>query len=185
MSVAISDEAQKRLEEIKKQYPDPKSAVMSALYLVQEEHGHISDESITWIAEELDMSPVRVMELVTFYTMYYRKATGKYHVQVCRTLSCGLCGARKLMDYLHERLGIKPGEVSEDGLFSYEHVECLGSCGTAPMCEINDTYFENLTPEKLAGIIDRIQEEKPDLHFSTLRDKLGEGLSGCSKSEVM
>ncbi|MCB0333719.1 MAG: NAD(P)H-dependent oxidoreductase subunit E [Bdellovibrionales bacterium] len=185
MSFTISQEAKKRLDEIKKQYPDPKSAVMSALYLVQEEHHHISDEAISWIADELGMSPVRVMELVTFYTMYRRKEVGKYHVQVCRTLSCGLCGARKLMDYLHERLGIVPGEVTEDGLFSYEHVECLGSCGTGPMCEINDTYFENLTPEKLADIIDRIQAEKPELHFSTLRDKLGEGLSGCPKSEVM
>ena len=185
MSVEVSEEAKQKLQEIMKQYPNPQSAVMPALYLVQEEMGHISDEAISWVSEQVGISPVHVMELVTFYTMYRRKPLGKYHVQVCRTLSCGLCGAKGLMDYLHDRLGIKPGEVSEDGMFSYEHVECLGSCGTAPMCEINDTYFENLTPEKLAEVMDKLLKDQPDLSFSTKRDELGDGLAGHPKSEVM
>lgn len=185
MSFQISDKAQKRLEQLKARYPKPQSAVMSALYIVQEEHGIISDEAIDWISGQVGIAPVHVLELATFYTMYRRKPLGKYHVQVCRTLSCALCGAKKLMEKMHEKYGIAPGEITKDGMFSYEYVECLGSCGTAPMCEINDTYFENLTPEKFEEILDRIEKEKPDLALSTIEDKLGDGLSGCTKSEVI
>ncbi len=185
MGFSISEKARQRLEELKKRYPKPQSAVMSALYIVQEEHGHISDEAIDWISGEVGLKPVHVLELATFYTMYRRKPLGKYHVQVCRTLSCALCGAKKLMEKMQERYGIAPGQVSEDGMFSYEYVECLGSCGTAPMCEINDTYFENLTPEKFEELLVRIEKEQPDLSLSTIEGKLGEGLSGCPKSEVM
>lgn len=184
-SFSISEEAGQRVEKLLVRYPQKQSAVMPLLYLVQEEHGHISDEAIDWIAETVGLTPVHVLELVTFYTMYRKEPLGKYHIQVCRTLSCGLCGAKKLMEYLHTRLGVEPRTVTEDGLFSYEHVECLGSCGTAPMCEINDTYFENLTPEKLAEVLDRLEKESPDLAYSTKKDDIGEGLSGCPKSEVI
>lgn len=185
MSFSISPEGEKKVSELKAKYPQPQSAVMPILYLVQEEHGHISDAAVDWISEQVGISPAHVMELVTFYTMYRKEPLGKYHIQVCRTLSCGLCGAKKLMEYLHERLGVEPKQVTKDGMFSYEHVECLGSCGTAPMCEINDTYFENLTPEKLKSVLDDIEKSKPDLSYSQSRDELGEGLEGYSKSEVM
>lgn len=185
MSVKLSAVAEQRIEEIKKLYPDPKSAVMPALYIAQEELGHITPEAITWVSEKVGIAPVHVMEVATFYTMYYKKPIGRYHVQVCRTLACALCGARKISERLKERFGLKPNEVSADGMWSYEEVECLGSCGTAPMCEINDTFFENLTPEKLDQILDQIGAEKPDLRFSTLRDSLGEGFKGRTKSEVL
>ncbi|MCI5064163.1 NAD(P)H-dependent oxidoreductase subunit E [bacterium] len=185
MSFSISDEGMKRVESLKQKYPRIQSAVMPILFLVQEEHGHISDEAIDWVSEQVDITPAHVMELVTFYTMYRREKLGKYHIQVCRTLSCGLCGAKKLMEYLHERLQVEPREVSEDGLFSYEHVECLGSCGTAPMCEINDTYFENLTPEKLGEVMDRLAKELPDLDYSTKRDDMAESPKGFTKSQVL
>jgi NADH-quinone oxidoreductase subunit E len=185
MSTKLSPLAEQRIEEIKRLYPDPKSAVMPALYLAQEELGHITPAAIDWVAEKVGMAPVHVMEVATFYTMYYKKPVGKYHVQVCRTLACALCGARKLSARLKERLGLKPNEVSADGMWSYEEVECLGSCGTAPMAEINDTFFENLTPEKLDQVLDQIAKEQPDLRFSTLRDSLGEGLKGRPKSEVL
>ena len=184
MSGNISKSAEESLNKIKARYPDPKSAVMPALYIVQEELGVINDEGIAWVASQLDIAPVHVMELATFYTMYYRKPVGKYHVQVCRTFSCGICGSKKLVEKLKDRLRIAPGEVSEDGMWSYEQVECLGSCGTAPMCEINDQYFENLTPEKLDALMDRIEKEKPDLRYSTIRGKLGKGLQGAPKSEI-
>lgn len=184
MAFSVSDEAKRRLDEIKQQYPDPRSAVMPAIYLVQEEHGEVSDEGVHWIAETLQIAPVHVLELVTFYTMFRRKPLGKYHIQVCKTLSCGLCGARQLSNFLHARLGIEPGEVTDDGLFSFEQVECLGSCGSAPMCEINDTYFENLTPEKLGEILDAIEKQRPDLSLSTKRDALGSGLEEYPKSQV-
>jgi NADH-quinone oxidoreductase subunit E len=185
MSFSVSEEIQNRVEELKAKYPQKQSAVMPILYLIQEHFEHLSDEAIDWVANQVDLTPVHVLELVTFYTMYRQKPLGKYHIQVCRTLSCGLCGAKKLMEYLHERLGIEPREVTEDGLFSYEHVECLGSCGTGPMAEINDTYFEKLTPEKLGEILDALKNDKPELAFSTMRDALGDGLSGHSKSQVM
>lgn len=181
----MSEQAEKRIEEIKKLYPDPKSAVMPALYIAQEELGSITDQAVEWVSEKVGIPPVHVREVATFYTMYYKKPVGKYHFQVCRTLSCALCGARNITEHLHKRFGLKPGEVSKDGMWSYEEVECLGSCGTAPMCEINDTYFENLTPAKVEEIIARIEKEKPDLRYSTVKDALGSGLKGCPKSEVI
>ena len=185
MGFDFSEDAVKRVEELKSKYPDPRSAVMPALYIAQEEVGHLNDDAVSWVSDQIGISPVHVKELVTFYTMYYSKPVGRYHFQVCRTLSCALRGSKELLEFLHERFGVKPGEVTEDGLWSYEAVECLGSCGTAPMCEINDHYFENLTPDKLKEIVERIEKEEPDLRFSTKKDKLGDGLAGCPKSEVI
>ncbi|RMG44167.1 MAG: NADH-quinone oxidoreductase subunit NuoE [Candidatus Dadabacteria bacterium] len=184
MAKEISEKAEKRLAEIIEKYPEKRSAALPALYIVQEEHGMITEEGIKWVAERVGLSPVHVKELATFYTMFHEKPVGRYHIQVCRTLSCAICGCKGLSEYIVNRLGIKPGEVTEDGLWSFEEVECLGSCGTAPMVEINDTYFENLTPEKLGEIMDRIEKEKPDLSLSTINDKLGEGLKGHPRSEV-
>jgi NADH-quinone oxidoreductase subunit E len=185
MTVKLSQQAESRIDALKSLYPDARSAIMPALYIAQEELGTINDEAIHWVAEKIGLAPVHVMEIATFYTMYYKKPIGKYHVQVCRTLSCALCGAKKLTEYLKARFKTAPGQVTADGLWSYEEVECLGSCGTAPMCEINDYYFENLTVEKLAMLLDRIEKEKPDLRYSTVRDALGEGLKGYPKSEII
>jgi NADH-quinone oxidoreductase subunit E len=185
MSITLSHAAEQRIEEIKRLYPDAKSAVMPALYIAQEELGLVNDDAILWVAEKTGIPPVHVIEVATFYTMYYKKPVGKYHFQVCRTLSCALCGGKDLIAYLKQRLDLKPGEVSADGMWSYEEVECLGSCGSAPMCEINDCYFENLTPAKLAEIMDRLEKEQPDLRFSTIHDDLGAGLSNYPKSEVL
>jgi len=184
--VRLSDAAEARIEEIKRLYPDPRSAVMPALYIAQEElGGKITEEGILWVSDKVGIAPVHVREIATFYTMYYKKAVGRYHVQVCRTLSCALCGAKKLSQYLQNKFHLEPGQVSPDGNWSYEEVECLGSCGTAPMCEINDHYFENLTAEKLAEIVDSIEKEKPDLRFSTVRQELGAGIPGISKSQIL
>lgn len=185
MAKKLSEKAEARVLEIIAKYPDKRSAAMPALYLAQEELGSVTDEAIEWVSEKTGLTPVHVREVATFYTMYYKKPVGKYHFQVCRTLSCALCGAKKLTEHLKARFGINPGEVSKDGMWSYEEVECLGSCGTGPLIEINDTYFENLNPEKLEKIIKAIEAEKPDLRLSTLNDKLGEGLKGYSKSEII
>jgi len=184
MSFKISEEAVQKLHSIMERYPDKKSAVMPALYLVQEENGCIDDAGVKWVSEQTGISPVHVLELVTFYTMYRRKPVGKYHVQVCRTLSCALCGAAKLTKHLHEKLGVEAGEVTSDGLFSYEQVECLGSCGSAPMVEINDRYFENLNVDKLGELLDLLKNEQPDLSLSTKSETLGEGASQYPLSEV-
>lgn len=184
MAIKLSARADSKIEEIIKLYPEKRSAVMPALYIAQEELGSISNDAIHWVAEKVGMAPVHVMEVATFYTMYYKKPVGKYHFQVCRTLACALRGSAELSNCLHNRFGLSPGQVSADGSYSYEEVECLGSCGTAPVCEINDHYFENLTPEKLLEIISKIEVEQPDLRLSTIKDDLGAGLKSHPKSEV-
>ena len=181
----LSEQALKRVEELKEYYPDKKSAVMPILQLIQEELSVISNEAIEWLGGQLDMPPVHVQELVTFYSMYTQKPRGKYHFQVCRTLSCAVCGSKQLCEKIEEKLNIKPGEVSKDGMWSFEQVECLGSCGTAPVCEVNDSYFESLDPKKLDDLISKIEKEQPDLSFSTVKDDLGEGLKGFSRSEIL
>ncbi len=183
--VTLSDAAEKRAAEIIPLYPQSRSAVMPLLYIAQEEFGLITQEGIEWVASKINLPPVQVWEIATFYTMYYKKPVGKYHFQVCRTLPCALRGAKFVSEYLHKKLGLSPGEVSKDGMWSFEEVECLGSCGTAPMCQVNDVFFENLTEEKLGQIISRIEKEKPDLRFSTIKDEIGAGLAGSPKSEIM
>ncbi len=183
--INLSSAADKRAAEVIAQYPQSRSAIMALLYIAQEELGSITQEGVEWVAKKLALPPVQVWEVATFYTMYYKKPVGKYHVQVCRTLPCALRGAKRISEYLHDRFGLRPGEVSQDGLWSFEEVECLGSCGTAPMCQINDVFFENLSEEKLDTLLTRIEKEKPDLRFSTIKDELGAGLSGCPKTEII
>jgi NADH-quinone oxidoreductase subunit E len=183
-TVSLSEAAEKRIAELKNLYPDSKSAIMPALYIAQEELGYINEKAVSWISSKLNISPAHVFEVATFYTMYYKQPVGKYHVQVCRTLSCMICGARNLTAHLRKRLGIAAGEITADGMWSFEEVECLGSCGTAPMVEINDVYFENLTPESLDTLMNRIEQEKPDLRYSTVRAELGGGLSDRPRSEA-
>ena len=184
-SLKVSAEAQKRAQEIIGQYPQKRSAVMPLLYIAQEHTKYITQSAVEWVAAQLEMPPVQVWEVATFYTMYYKKPVGQYHVQVCRTLPCALRGARKVSEYFHKKFGVNPGEVTKDGMWSFEEVECLGSCGTAPMCQINDVFFENLTDEKLDQLVARIEKEKPDLRYSTVKDELGAGLAGSPKSEIM
>jgi NADH-quinone oxidoreductase E subunit len=182
--VVLSDAAEKRAKEIIPLYPQSRSAIMPLLYISQDELSYISQEAVEWVADKLGLPPVQVWEVATFYTMYYKKPVGKYHFQVCRTLPCALRGAKMVSDYLREKFNLNPGEVSADGMWSFEEVECLGSCGTAPMCQINDVFFENLSEAKLDTIVERISKEKPDLRFSTVKDEIGAGLAGFPKSEI-
>jgi len=183
-SKSLPQEVESKLETIKNRYPDKRSAVMPALYLAQEQYGWLTKEAIEWVSNRLEMPPTHVDEVASFYTMYYKKPVGKYHVQVCRTLSCMICGAVALTKHLKTRFGLRSGEISADGMWSYEEVECLGSCGTAPMVQINDVFFENLNPEKLDAVLNRIEKEQPALRFSTTTEELGTGMSDCSRSQV-
>lgn len=159
----LSDNLKAKIEQLKKLYPQPRSAIMPALHIAQEEEGFVSEQMMLDLAEEFGITPIQVKELVSFYTMYKTKPVGKYHVRVCRTLTCAVLGAKSLQQALIERLYLKEGEVSKDGMWSYEVVECLGSCGTGPVVQINDTLFEQMTPEKLSKLMDKIEIEKPDL----------------------
>lgn len=180
----LSDGAEQRLQELLKLYPFSKSAVMPALYIAQEELGSVTEAAVHWVASRLNVPAAHVFEVATFYTMYYKHPVGKYHVQVCRTLSCMVCGAKAITEHLKKRLKVAAHEITSDGMWSYEEVECLGSCGTAPMVEINDVYFENLTPEKLDELMNKIEAEQPDLRYSTVRQALGGGLAAHPRSEA-
>ncbi len=142
--------------EIKK-YPVKQPAVMAALYIGQEQNGFISQDVIKEVAIILEMHPHDVMGVVTFYTMYFQKPMGKYHIQVCTNVSCMLRGGYDIWNQVKDKLGISNMEVTADKKFSLEEVECMGSCGTAPMFAINEDFYENLTKEKVEEIIESLK----------------------------
>jgi NADH-quinone oxidoreductase subunit E len=156
VSVAFSDAARRELEAIRSRYPDQEAAILPALHLAQREFGYVSDEAIGYLAGLLGFQPARIEGVATFYTMYNRKPVGKYHVQICRNLSCSLLGAEHLIEHVSKKLGVKPGETTPDGKFTLTAVECLGSCGTAPVMQVNDDYHESLTEETIDALLDRL-----------------------------
>jgi NADH-quinone oxidoreductase subunit E len=153
----LGPEFEKTVDALVAKYPQPKAALLPVLWEVQKAKGWISLEAEDWIARRLGVSAAHVHGCVTFYTMYKQKPSGKYHIQLCTTLSCMLRGSDELLKHLEGKLGIKEGETTPDGKFSIVRVECLGSCGTAPMFQLNDTFHENLTLEK----VDRLLESLP------------------------
>jgi NADH-quinone oxidoreductase E subunit len=140
-------------------YAQKRGALLPLLWLAQEEHGHISEEAMREIAGLLDLTPPQVYETVTFYTMYNRRPVGRYHIQVCRSLMCALVGTEILLGWLKTKLGIMTGQTTPDGLFTLSQVECLASCGTGPMMQINDDYFESLTQDKVNRILDDLKRD--------------------------
>ncbi len=155
----FSEENLQKIDNILKKYPVKKPAVMPVLYLAQEQNGFISNEVIREVASILDVTPEEVLGVVTFYTMYHQKPMGKYHIQVCTNVSCMLRGGYELYDKVKERLGIDNMQVTDDNTFSLEEVECMGSCGTAPMIAVNEDYYENLTKEKVVEILDSLKNK--------------------------
>jgi NADH-quinone oxidoreductase E subunit len=125
--------------------------------LAQKEYGYLTKEAMEEVASILGLLPVQVYEVATFYTMFNKKPVGKFHVQVCTNVSCSLLGSEMIVDCLGKKLGIKVGETTKNELFTLTEVECLGSCGTAPMMQINDTYYENLTEEKVENILNKLR----------------------------
>ncbi len=185
-----------KAKEIIALYPDHRSAVMPLLYLVQEYHGFISQEGIDWTAKVLNIAPVRVLEVATFYTMYHKQPTGCYHIQLCRTLPCALRSARELSLHIQKRINDRQRSVQGRPLWSFEEVECLGSCGTAPMVQINDVFFENLDLAQMDEIMDSLEEQAvsggaatplelgSDLRLSTTDGHLGRGELRFKPSQV-
>ena len=159
MPAQFSPAAKAKFDEIVTRYPIKRAAIMPTLWLAQEEFGWLSTEVLEYVAELLELSPAFVASVASFYTMYYKRPMGRHHVQVCTNLSCALVGADRIVDCLRERLGLDVGETSADGKFSLSVVECLASCGTAPMMQVNDDYVENLTPERVLELIDRLAHE--------------------------
>ncbi len=156
MAVRFSPAAQEKFDELVTRYPVRRAAIMPTLWLAQEEFGYLSSEVMEYVAGLLDLSPAFVASVASFYTMYNKQPVGEHHVQVCTNLSCSLVGSDGVLGCIKRRLGIDVGETTADGKFSLSEVECLGSCGTGPMMQINDDYWEDLTPEGAIEIIDRL-----------------------------
>jgi NADH-quinone oxidoreductase subunit E len=157
VSLAFSETAQAKFERTLARYPNREAAILPTLHLAQREFGFLSAEAILYVASLLGFTPARIEGVATFYTMYNRKPVGKYHLQICRNLSCSLMGAEHLIEHVAKRLGVKPGETTTDGRFTLSTVECLGSCGTAPVMQVNDDYYENLSEESIEGLLDRLR----------------------------
>ncbi|MBQ0117195.1 MAG: NAD(P)H-dependent oxidoreductase subunit E [Flavobacterium sp.] len=155
-NINISESLMARIEELISHYPADKrkSALLPVLHEVQDAHDNwLSTELQEKVAEILEIKPIEVFEVVSFYTMYNQKPVGAYHFEFCRTSCCMIRGAEDMIDYTCNKLGIKEGETTADGLFTVTGVECLGACGYAPMMQVGDYYHEHLTPEKVDQII--------------------------------
>ncbi|CZR60597.1 probable NADH dehydrogenase flavoprotein 2, mitochondrial precursor [Phialocephala subalpina] len=163
----FTEQNNKLVDEILKRYPPQykKAAVMPLLDLGQRQHGFCSLSVMNEVAKLLEMPPMRVYEVATFYTMYNRSPVGKYHLQACTTTPCQLggCGSDAIVKTISEHLGIKAGETTKDGLFTFVEVECLGACVNAPMVQINDDYYEDLTPESTVALLKALQASAKDL----------------------
>lgn len=157
MSAAFSDETKKKMREIIDSYPDKEAALLPVLHLVQREFGYIPESEEKTVAELLDISQIRVKEVITFYTMFNRKPVGKYHIQVCSNLSCSLLGSDSLVEYISKKLGIKVGETTSDKKFTLSTVQCLGACEQAPCMMVNFNYYGKLDKNKIDIILDELE----------------------------
>lgn len=159
---AFTQENLKRATEIVAKYPEnyKKSAVMPLLDLGQRQHGFCSISVMNYVAKLLEMPPMRVYEVATFYTMYNKTPVGKYHVQMCTTTPCQLRGSDGMVEAVEGTLGVKTGETTPDGKFTVTEVECLGACVNGPMIQINDDYFEDLTPETTEALLTALKNDQ-------------------------
>jgi NADH-quinone oxidoreductase subunit E len=159
-SIQFSPEALNKVQEIISRYPagKQKSALLPLLHLAQHEFdGWLSVEVMDYVARLLSIRPVEVYEVATFYTMYNTRPVGKCLIEVCRTGPCWLRGADDIVEHIESRLGIKVGQTTDDGQFTLKTVECLGSCGTAPMLQCGAEFYENLTTEKVDQLLDKLR----------------------------
>lgn len=149
----LREQYQAEIDDILSRYPVKRSALLPLLYLAQREQGYVTESAMQEIAGILKLTPPQVYETATFYTMLNLKPVGTFHIQVCKSLMCALVGSDRLIGWIGVKLGIKPGETTADKLFTLSAVECLAACGTAPMMQINDDYYERLTEDKLDRIL--------------------------------
>ena len=159
--IKFSEQKIKEVEQIIQRYPEgkQKSALIPVLHLAQEEFGGwLSAETMDYVATVLNLQPIEVYEVATFYSMYNLKPVGRYLFEVCQTGPCMLNGSDNIIKYIFEKLGIKPGETTSDGMFTLKTVECLGACGYAPMMQLGKNYREHLTKEKVDAIIEECRK---------------------------
>jgi len=156
---AVPMDLASEIDELVSHYPQKRSASLMLLHAFQERFGYISRQAVEWIAARLDLQPINVYELVTFYPMFHQKQVGKYHLRVCRTLSCALGGSYKLHEQLCKRLGLDShqhgAQTTQDGKYTVEFVECLASCGTAPVMMCNEDFYEGVSNQKADELLQK------------------------------
>lgn len=155
--IKFNEEELAQVEKYKSQYPEDKAAIMPVLWLAQKKWGWLSSDVMQYVGDLLNLPYSHVKGVVSFYTMYFDKPMGKYHIQVCTNISCMLRGGENIYKHVSEKLGVNHNERTEDGLFSLEEVECLGACGGAPMIAINEDYYENVDIEEVDRIIKELE----------------------------
>ncbi len=159
--VSWTDDELAQIEEICSHYPTRRSATLPLLWMAQRKWGWLSFDVMKLVAETLGQPASEVYSVATFYTMLKKQPTGSYLIQVCHTLSCQLVGAEAIIAHLKDKLGIQEGETTPDGMFTLMRVECLASCGSGPMMQIDDDFYEQLTPDAIDAIIDGLRSGQP------------------------
>ena len=157
MSVAFAPAALAEFQAILGRYPTKRASTLPTLHLAQKEFGWISPEVMTYVAGLLELEPIKVYEVVTFYTMFHQKPPGKYLIEACATLPCALNGAGALLGHMEAKLGIHAGETTKDGRFTLKKVECLAACGSAPCLQVNGDYHESVTPERFDRMVGELR----------------------------
>lgn len=174
MAYQFSEKLEERFQWLLSRYPQSDAVLLPLLHDVQDEAGYLTEDAVDYVASRLNLSAARVKEVASFYTMFRLSPKGKFVLNVCHTLSCYLAGAEEIITALENKLGIKAGQTTEDGMFSIERVECLASCSTAPMMQVNRwDYHENLTPELVLKIVDELREGK--LAMPRYEDRIAAG----------
>jgi len=157
MNFTVPATLEAEIDELLTHYPQKRSASLMVLHAAQDHFGWISREAIEWIARKLDLQPINIYELVTFYPMFRQEPAGRYQIKVCRTLSCALGGSYRLHEHFCEKLGLDPAkhglQTTTDGKFSVEFVECLAGCGTAPVMMCNDDFYEGVSPHHADEVV--------------------------------
>jgi NADH-quinone oxidoreductase subunit E len=157
--IQFSEEAMREYQKILSHYPEKRAAVLPVLGLAQQEFGWISDEVAEYVGGLMDYPPSDMKSVATFYTLLRKKPVGKYHLEICRNVSCWLRGATRCMAEAERILGVEAQEITPDGLFSWDFTECLASCDTAVAVQVGDRYIENVTPEKMGEVIEQLRRE--------------------------
>ena len=153
---SFSPEIEAEIDRHLAKYPVMRSAILPLMFIVQRERGYLDPSGVAYLAKRLGLRITDIWEVATFYSMIHTEPVGKYHIQICKTLSCKIMGEPKITEHVSTKLGIKPGGTTADGKFTVSLVECLGSCGTAPMFQIGFDYHEDLTTEKVDRILDAL-----------------------------
>ena len=152
-TLRLSKKREAKIDDLQGRYPTKKATLLPVLWEIQSEMGWVSELWMEYAAARCGVTASHVKGVVTFYTMYHQKPAGRHHIQVCRNISCHLMGGINIIERVEQELGLKNGEVSEDGRFSLEHVECLGGCSWAPVMQVNRTLHENLNPDSAADVL--------------------------------